>query len=93
VEDAGMQKLPLGKGSAEKVVVSYSAEAGGYSPGDTWTLFVGPDKNSVHQHGHVQRSEPRLAAREEGAEDDPRDVGRMIFPRTFSLLALSPSAA
>jgi hypothetical protein len=44
VEDAGMQKLPLGEGSAEKVVVSYSAEAGGDSPGDTWTLFVGPDK-------------------------------------------------
>jgi hypothetical protein len=44
VEDAGMQKLPLGKGSAEKVVVTYPAEAGGYTPGDTWTLFVGPDK-------------------------------------------------
>lgn len=44
VEDAGMRKLPLGKGSAEKVAVSYPAEAGGYTPGDTWTLFVGPDK-------------------------------------------------
>ena len=44
VEDAGMQKLPLGKGSAEKVVVTYPSEAGGYTPGDTWTLFVGPDK-------------------------------------------------
>jgi len=44
VEDAGMQKLPLGKGTAQKVVVSYPAEAGGYTPGDTWTLFVGPDK-------------------------------------------------
>jgi hypothetical protein len=44
VEDAGMTKLPLGKGSAQKVVVSYPAEAGGYTPGDTWTLFVGPDK-------------------------------------------------
>ena len=44
VEDAGMQKLPIGKGSADKVVVSYPAEAGGYTPGDTWTLFVGPDK-------------------------------------------------
>jgi len=44
VEDAGMQKLPLGKGSAEKVVVSYPSEVGGYTPGDTWTLFVGPDK-------------------------------------------------
>ncbi len=44
VEDAGMQKLPLGKGSAQKVVVSYPPEVGGYTPGDTWTLFVGPDK-------------------------------------------------
>jgi hypothetical protein len=44
VEDAGMQKLPIGKGTADKVVVSYPAEAGGYTPGDTWTLFVGPDK-------------------------------------------------
>jgi hypothetical protein len=44
VEDTGMHKLPLGKGSAEQVVVSYQAEVGGYTPGDTWTLFVGPDK-------------------------------------------------
>ncbi|HEX4542273.1 MAG TPA: hypothetical protein VH114_03820 [Candidatus Acidoferrum sp.] len=44
VEDAGVQKLPIGKGTAEKVVVSYPAEVGGYTPGDTWTLFVGPDK-------------------------------------------------
>jgi hypothetical protein len=44
VEDTGMHKLPLGKGSAEQVVVSYPSEVGGYTPGDTWTLFVGPDK-------------------------------------------------
>jgi hypothetical protein len=44
VEDKGMQKLPLGKGSAEEIVVSYPSEVGGYTPGDTWTLFVGPDK-------------------------------------------------
>ena len=44
VEDKGKQKLPLGKGSAEEVVVSYPAQVGGYTPGDTWTLFVGPDK-------------------------------------------------
>jgi hypothetical protein len=41
VRDAGMQKLPLGKGSAEKVVVQYSA--GGYTPGDRWELSVGKD--------------------------------------------------
>ena len=42
VEDDGVQKLPLGKGSAEKVAVKYPSD-GGYSPGDTWELYVGPD--------------------------------------------------
>jgi hypothetical protein len=42
VEDAGMQKLPLGEGSAEKVVVKYPSD-GGYSPGDTWELYLGTD--------------------------------------------------
>ncbi len=42
VEDLGMHKLPLGKSSAERVVVKYSGE-GGYTPGDTWELYVGPD--------------------------------------------------
>jgi hypothetical protein len=43
VTDEGMQKLPLGKGSAKKVVVKYPAEVGGYTPGDTWELYVGSD--------------------------------------------------
>jgi hypothetical protein len=43
VEDKGKQKLPLGKGSADQVVVKYPAQGGGYTPGDTWELFVGPD--------------------------------------------------
>lgn len=38
----GMRKLPLGKGSAERVVVKYPSE-GGYTPGDTWELYVGKD--------------------------------------------------
>jgi hypothetical protein len=37
-----MQKLPLGKGSAKRVVVKYPSE-GGYTPGDTWELYVGSD--------------------------------------------------
>jgi hypothetical protein len=44
VADEGMQKLPQGSGSAEKVVVKYPAEAGGYTPGDTWDLYVGKEK-------------------------------------------------
>jgi hypothetical protein len=42
VEDAGMQQLPLGQGSAEKVAVKYPSD-GGYSLGDTWELYLGPD--------------------------------------------------
>jgi hypothetical protein len=38
-----MQKLPLGKGSAKLVSVKYPAEIGGYTPGDTWDLFLGSD--------------------------------------------------
>ena len=41
VEDAGMHKLPTGKGSARLVRVKYAG--GGYTPGDTWELYVGPD--------------------------------------------------
>jgi hypothetical protein len=44
VTDKGMQKLPIGNGSAELVSVKYPAEAGGYTPGDTWDLYVSKDK-------------------------------------------------
>jgi hypothetical protein len=44
VTDKGMQKLPIGTGSAELVSVKYPAEAGGYTPGDTWDLYVSKDK-------------------------------------------------
>ena len=47
VTDQGMQQLPLGNGSAELVVVKYPSE-GGYTPGDTWDLYVGKD-NRVEQ--------------------------------------------
>ncbi len=48
VTDQGMHKLPLGNGSAELVAVKYPAEVGGYTPGDTWELYVGKD-NRVEQ--------------------------------------------
>ena len=43
VTDQGMKKLPMGNGSADLVGVKYPAE-GGYTPGDTWDLYVGKDK-------------------------------------------------
>ena len=48
VEDTGMHKLPIGGGSARRVVVTYPAEGGGYTPGDTWEMYVGPD-NRIQQ--------------------------------------------
>lgn len=43
VTDKPGQKLPIGTGSATLVSVKYPAEAGGYTPGDTWDLYVGKD--------------------------------------------------
>lgn len=43
VTDDGRQKLPLGNGSAERLVMKYPSE-GGYAPGDTWELYLGGDK-------------------------------------------------
>jgi hypothetical protein len=57
VEDTGMHKLPLGKGSAKRVVVKYPSE-GGYSPGDTWELYVGSDNRVeafVYRRGGPQK--------------------------------------
>ena len=53
VEDTGMHKLSMGKGSARRIVVTYPSE-GGYTPGDTWEIFLGADhriEQWVYHHG------------------------------------------
>jgi hypothetical protein len=58
VTDGGMHKLPMGKGSAEQVVVKYPSEAGGYTPGDTWELYVGKDnrvQEFIYHRGGSQK--------------------------------------
>ena len=58
VTDEGMKKLPVGTGSAELVAVKYPAELGGYTPGDTWELYVGKDNRVeylVFHHGGTAR--------------------------------------
>lgn len=57
VTDKGMQKLPLGNGSAKLVSVKYPKEVGGYTPGDTWDLFIGADGRVVQFTYH--RGGPR----------------------------------
>ncbi len=55
--DEGQQKLPIGDGSAQKVAMKYPSE-GGYQPGDTWDLYVGPDKRIVEITYHRSAPNP-----------------------------------
>lgn len=41
------EKLPIGKGTATLVSVKYAPEVGGYTPGDTWNLYVGSEGRVV----------------------------------------------
>jgi hypothetical protein len=47
VTEKDKQPLPLGKGTAKLVSVKYPAEVGGYTPGDTWDLYVGSEGRIV----------------------------------------------
>jgi|SRR5215813_3640485 len=47
VTDQGVKQLPQGNGSAELISVKYPSN-GGYTPGDTWDLYIGKD-NRVEQ--------------------------------------------
>jgi hypothetical protein len=64
ITDEGMKKLPMGSGSAELVSVKYPAEAGGYTPGDTWDLYVGKDHRVVlldFHHGGTKKPSEVIA--------------------------------
>jgi hypothetical protein len=61
VQDMGMQKLPLENGSAKLVTVKYPN--GGYTPGDTWDLYVGSDyriEEMVYHRGSPKSPVPAL---------------------------------
>ena len=61
VQEKGIQKLPLGKGSAKLVIVQYPK--GGYTPGDTWDLYVGSDdriEEFVYHRGDPKSTVPGL---------------------------------
>ena len=58
ITNQGMKKLPTGAGSATLVSVKYPSEAGGYTPGDTWDLYVGKDyrvQEMVYHRGGDKR--------------------------------------
>jgi hypothetical protein len=57
VQDKGTQQLPQGNGSAELVSVAYPSDVG-YTPGDTWNLYVGNDnrvEQLLFQHGGTKK--------------------------------------
>jgi hypothetical protein len=75
VEDAGVQKLPQGNGSAEKIVAKYSSD-GGYSPGDTWELYVGSD-GRVEEMAYHRGGPPKLEVFATWA--DYKKAGPLLF--------------
>jgi hypothetical protein len=75
VEDAGVQKLPLSEGSSDKLVVKYPSD-GGFSPGDTWDLYVGDGriKEMVFHRGGTAK--PGLVI---ASWTDHRQAGPLLF--------------
>ena len=63
VTDQGLHKLPVGKRSAKLVEVKYPGGGSGYSPGDTWELYVGKDHHVeylVYRRGVPAPGKPSL---------------------------------
>jgi hypothetical protein len=71
--------LPIGEGAATRLTVQYP-EVGGYTPGDAYDLYLGPDGRVVQwvfrQGG---REEPSLAT----TWEDHRRVGPLLIPMKF----------
>jgi hypothetical protein len=61
--DDGQQKLPIGDGSARRITMKYPSE-GGYQPGDTWDLYIGPDKRvqEITYHRGAPNPPPHLVS-------------------------------
>ncbi len=55
--DQGVFNLPTGSGTAELVPVKYPADSG-YTPGDTWDLYVGKDNRVVYFDYHRGGAKP-----------------------------------
>jgi hypothetical protein len=77
VTDEGKQETPLGKTAAEKIVVKYAAS--GYSPGDTWDLYVGPDKRVVEMTYHRAVPAPHLPNLVNAKWEGYKKAGPLLF--------------
>jgi hypothetical protein len=75
VTDEGMQKLPLGDASGEKLVMKYPPE-GGYSEGDTWDIYVGADGRVQEFVYHAGPAKPRTVI---APWTDYKTAGPLLF--------------
>jgi hypothetical protein len=77
VTDEGAQKLPIGDGSADRVVVKYPSE-GGYQPGDIWDLYVDKDKRieEIVYHRGAPTPPPKLVM---ATYADYKKAGPLVF--------------
>jgi hypothetical protein len=50
ITDSGESPLPMGEGTGRKLVVTYSQEGGGYTPGDAYDLFLDLDGRIAAWH-------------------------------------------
>jgi hypothetical protein len=85
VQDMGMQKLPLGKGSAKLVTVKYPN--GGYTPGDTWDMYVGSDnrlEEMVYHRGGPQNPATPVPALVTVTWQGYKKAGPLVFSTEHS---------
>ena len=76
VTDDGQQKLPIGDGTAQRIVMKYPSE-GGYQPGDTWDLYIGADKRIVEIVYH--RGAPNPSHLVSATYTDYKKAGPLLF--------------
>jgi hypothetical protein len=77
VTDEGMQETPLGKTSARRIVAKYASS--GYSPGDTWDLYVGPDNRVVEMTYHRAVPVPKLPNLVNAKWEGYKKAGPLLF--------------
>jgi hypothetical protein len=77
VTDQGTHETPLGKTQAELIVVKYAES--GYSPGDTWELYVGPDKRVVEMTYHRAVPAPKLPNLVNAKWEGYKKAGPLLF--------------
>lgn len=77
VTDEGKAETPLAKTPAERIVVKYASS--GYSPGDTWEIFVGPDKRILEMSYHRAVPAPGVPSLVNAKWEGYKKAGPLLF--------------